>query len=381
MELVGNDSDEVNEAVAWVKERLATYRDVIDITDGNRAGKREIKLRRLLPQGEALGLRLADVSTQIRNAFYGEEAQQIQRGRDEVKVFVRFPRDERRSVENIEQMKIRTPDGTEVPLTEVAEIEFSRAFATIQRTDRLRAVRVAADIDKTNPDANANEIVKKLTNDDLSQISTRFPGVSYSFEGEQKDQRQSVEEMGKGFGFAMLAVYVLMAIPLRSYIQPLIVMCVIPFGIVGAIVGHILMSTPLSIMSMCGIVALGGVVVNDSLVLVDYVNRHRNDGHGITDAVWNAGAARFRPILLTSLTTFAGLTPMLLETDLQARFLIPMAISLGFGILFATFITLLLVPCVYLMLEDIKRFLFTRETLDSWEERSREEAKLENEPL
>ena len=176
---------------------------------------------------------------------------------------------------------------------------------------------------------------------------------------------------------AMLAVYVLMAIPLGSYIQPFIVMSVNPFGVVGAIIGHLLMSTPLSIMSMCGIVALGGVVVNDSLVLVDYVNRHRNDGHGIADAVWNAGAARFRPILLTSLTTFAGLTPMLLETDLQARFLIPMAISLGFGILFATFITLILVPCVYLMLEDIKKFLFTQETLDTWEEKAREEAKFE----
>ena len=374
MELVGTDSEKVNAAVTWVKGRLKTYRGVIDITDGNRDGKREIKLKRLLPQGEALGLRLEDVSAQVRNAFYGFEAQQLQRGRDEVKVFVRYPRDERRSVENIEQMKIRTKEGIEVPLSEVAEIEFGTSFATIQRTDRLRAVRVAADIDKTDPDANANEVVRKLTNDDLSQLASKFPGVSYSFEGEQKDQRQSIQEMGVGFIFAMLAVYVLMAIPLASYIQPLIVMSVIPFGIVGAIVGHILMSTQLSIMSMCGIVALGGVVVNDSLVLVDYVNRHRNDGHGIIDAVWNAGAARFRPILLTSLTTFAGLTPMLLETDLQARFLIPMAISLGFGILFATTITLLLVPCVYMMLEDVKKFLFTEETLEDWEEKAKRHA-------
>ncbi|MFT4547075.1 MAG: multidrug efflux pump subunit AcrB [Verrucomicrobiales bacterium] len=375
IELVGTDSEQVNKAVGWVKERLRDYRGVIDITDGNRAGKREIKLKRLLPQGEALGLRLSDVSSQIRNAFYGEEAQQLQRGRDEVKVFVRYPRDERRSVENIEQMKIRTADGTEIPLSEIAEVEFGRSFATIQRTDRLRAVRVAADIDKTDKKADANEVVKTLTKKDLSQIAAKFPGVSYSFEGEQKDQRQSLAEMGVGFIFAMLAVYVLMAIPLGSYVQPIIVMSVIPFGFVGAVAGHILMDTPLSIMSMCGIVALGGVVVNDSLVLVDYVNRHRNDGHGLIEAVWNAGAARFRPIILTSLTTFAGLTPMLLETDLQAKFLIPMAISLGFGILFATFITLLLIPCVYLMLEDVKKFIFTKETLDEWEERSREEAK------
>ena len=378
MELVGTDSEEVTAAVEWVKGRLKTYRGVIDITDGNRDGKRQIKLKRLLPQGEALGLRLADVGTQIRNAFYGEEAQQLQRGRDEVKVFVRYPREERRSVENIEQMKIITPNGTEVPLSEVAEIEYGRSYATIQRTDRLRAVRVAADIDKTDKDANANQVVRDLTENDLSQIASKFPGVSYTFEGEQKDQRQSIQEMGVGFLFAMLAVYVLMAIPLHSYIQPFIVMCVIPFGVVGAIVGHILMGTELSIMSMCGIVALGGVVVNDSLVLVDYVNRHRYDGHGLVDAVWNAGAARFRPILLTSLTTFAGLTPMLLETDMQARFLIPMAISLGFGILFATTITLLLVPCIYLMLEDIKKFLFTKETLDSWEEKAKRHAEFKS---
>ena len=273
LEIVGTDTEKVNEAVDWVKERLAGYDGVIDITDGNRAGKREIKLKRLLPQGEALKLDFNSVNQQIRDAFYGNEVQQLQRGRDEVKVFVRYPKEERESVENIEQMKIRTPDGTEVPLSEVAEIEFGRSFATIQRTDRLRAVRVAADIDKTNEDANANEIVRDFTKDDLSQLAVEFPGVSFSFEGEQKDQRQSISEMGVGFLFAMLAVYVLMAIPLRSYIQPLIVMSVIPFGIVGAIIGHIVMSTPLSIMSMCGIVALGGVVVNDSLVLVDYVNR------------------------------------------------------------------------------------------------------------
>ena len=178
--------------------------------------------------------------------------------------------------------------------------------------------------------------------------------------------------MSVGFIFALMAMFVLMAIPLRSYIQPVIVMSVIPFGMVGAVAGHMIMGTELSIMSMCGIVALAGVVVNDSLVLVDYVNRHRADGHSVVEAANNAGAARFRPILLTSLTTFAGLTPMLLETDLQAKFLIPMAISLGFGILFATAITLILLPCIYLMLEDAKRLLFKPETLEKWERRHRQ---------
>ncbi|MCP5549711.1 MAG: efflux RND transporter permease subunit [Akkermansiaceae bacterium] len=194
----------------------------------------------------------------------------------------------------------------------------------------------------------------------LAQLRKKYPSVRYSFEGEQKDQRQSVGEMMSKFAIALLGMYVLMAIPLRSYVQPMIVMSVIPFGIVGAVIGHLVMGFSLSIMSMCGIVALAGVVVNDSLVLVDYVNRHRNDGHGVGSAVWEAGARRFRPILLTSLTTFAGLTPMLLETDIQARFLIPMAVSLSFGILFATAITLFLVPAIYLMLEDLKATLRLR---------------------
>ena len=193
-----------------------------------------------------------------------------------------------------------------------------------------------------------------MQNVHLPRLASEYPGVTFSFLGEQKDQRESVVEIQNKFYIALLIMYVLMAIPLRSYIQPAIVMSVIPFGLVGAIAGHIIMGENLSIMSMCGIVALAGVVVNDSLVLVDYVNRELAKGRGVIDAAWEAGAARFRPILLTSLTTFAGLTPMLLETDLQAKFLIPMAISLSFGILFATVITLFLVPCIYIMLEDVK---------------------------
>ena len=200
-----------------------------------------------------------------------------------------------------------------------------------------------------------------------------FPGVVWSFEGEQKNQRDDVKQIGIGFFLALIAMFVLMAIPLKSYIQPLIIMSVIPFGLVGAVMGHILMDTNLSIMSLCGIVALAGVVVNDSLVLVDYVNRQRHAGVSVMDAASHAGCIRFRPILLTSLTTFAGLTPMLLETDLQARFLIPMAISLGFGILFATVITLFLVPCVYLVLEDVKRLFFTEATIERWAKNARDQ--------
>jgi multidrug efflux pump subunit AcrB len=226
---------------------------------------------------------------------------------------------------------------------------------TIQRVDRKRSIKITADVDKTKN--NSNEVVTRFKEEGLAKLSAKFPGVSYTLEGEQKDQANSVKEIGIGFLFALIVMYVLMAIPLRSYFQPLIIMSVIPFGIVGAVAGHILMRTDLSIMSMCGIVALAGVVVNDSLVLVDYVNRHRGEDGSVIMAATKAGAMRFRAIMLTSLTTFAGLMPMLLETDMQALFLVPMAISLGFGILFATLITLILVPSLYVVMEDVRKVL------------------------
>ncbi len=352
LEISGPNLERLEAAAEIIKEGLAGYTGVIDIADSNRRGKREIKLD-ILPGGEALGLRLGDVARQARQGFYGEEAQRIQRGRDEVKVMVRYPREERETVENLNNTKIRTFDGTEVPFGEVAEARFGRSYATIRRADRRRAITISADVDKTK--ANAREVVASLAAEVFPVVKQRYPEISFNFQGEQKDQRQSIQEIGQGMVVALFVIYILMAIPLHSYIQPIIVMSVIPFGLVGAVVGHIIMGMPLSIMSMCGIVALAGVVVNDSLVLVDYVNRHRDDGHGLISAVWEAGAVRFRPIILTSLTTFAGLTPMLLETDMQARFLIPMAVSLSFGILFATTITLLLVPCVYLILDDIRK--------------------------
>lgn len=388
LELVGDNLVNLEAATKEVKEALAKFNGVIDITDSNLEGKRELKLE-ILPQAEALGLRLEDVARQVRQGFYGDEIQRLQRGKNEVKVFVRYPREERRSIADLQGMKIRLPDTTEVPFSEVATATFGRSYATIQRTDQQRAIRVTADVDKT-VGANANQVVAALTAGSeeksyriqwrenvvnwirdkrglppipeqepgaLTRIAAAYPGVSYSFEGEQKDQAQSISEMGQKAVIALLGMYVLMAIPLKSYIQPMIVMSVIPFGLVGAVAGHVVMGFSLSIMSMCGIIALAGVVVNDSLVLVDYVNRHIRDGQSLHDAAWEAGAARFRPILLTSMTTFAGLTPMLLETDIQAKFLIPMAVSLSFGILFATLITLILVPCIYLMLEDfMKRF-------------------------
>jgi len=386
LELVGQDLDELETVTEDIKATLGEFDGVIDISDSNIQGKRELELE-IRPGAEALGLRLRDVARQVRQGFYGEEVQRLQRGKHEVEVFVRYPRDERRSIADLENMKIRTADGTEVPFSEVATATFGRTYATIRRTDQQRAIRITADVDKTTG-ANANEVVDALTRGGeekgyllrwrenvvdwfrewrglapvpdpepgaLEQMKEEHPGVDYSFQGEQRDQARSISEMTQKFVVALLAMYILMAIPLKSYVQPLIVMCVIPFGLVGAVIGHLLMGFSLSIMSMCGFVALAGVVVNDSLVLVDYVNRHVAAGASLLDAAREAGAARFRPILLTSMTTFAGLTPMLLETDIQAKFLIPMAVSLSFGILFATLITLILVPCVYLMLEDAGR--------------------------
>ncbi len=353
LEIVSDDLEDLEKAAEEIKQALANYDGVIDISSSNREGNRELKLD-IKPGAEALGLRLEDVARQARQGFYGDEVQRLQRGRDEVKVFVRYPEDERESITNLLQMKIRTQDGAEVPFDSVATAEWGRSYASIQRSERQRSVKITADIDKTS-EANANEVVASLTAPDgaLTELMQNHPGLSYSFEGEQKDQNESIGEMKNKALLALLMMYVLMAIPLRSYFQPMIVMSVIPFGLVGAVFGHLIMGFNFSIMSMCGIVALAGVVVNDSLVLVEYVNRFRAAGHTLVEAAWEAGATRFRPILLTSMTTFAGLTPMLLETDIQARFLIPMAVSLAFGILFATAITLILIPAIYLIQNDV----------------------------
>lgn len=350
LDLTGDNLPRLREATEWLKSELDGYPGVVEITDSDRLGKDELRLLQVTPAGRALGLRLDDVATQVRHAFYGDEAQRLQRNRDEVKVMIRFPRDDRRTLASFEEMKIRTPGNEEIPLKQVVDYEMGRGPSAITRTDQRRSIKITAD---TIGDANATDIAKEFEEKHLSQLPELFPSISYSFEGEQRDQAESVREIGVGFIGALILMYVLVAVPLRSYWQPLIIMAVIPFGLIGAIGGHIIMGLNLSIMSMCGLVALAGVVVNDSLVLVDFVNRHRHD-LPIREAAVAAGARRFRAVILTSLTTFVGLMPMVLETDMQARFLIPMAVSLGYGILFATLMTLILVPCIYLILEDLR---------------------------
>ncbi|RMH60320.1 MAG: efflux RND transporter permease subunit [Calditrichaeota bacterium] len=357
VELAGPDYKELNDAAAALKHKLSEYEGVFDITDSYQAGKREIKLH-LSDEGRAMGLSLSDLGRQVRQAFYGEEVQRIQRGRDEIKVMLRFPRTERESLRFLENMRIRLPNGIEVPFTRAATVEMGRGYASISRRNRNRTIQVKADVndDVTTP----NQVLADLKQNVMPELVKKYPGIRYSFEGEQKNQRETMAGLQKGFLMALLIIYVLLAIPFKSYIQPLIVMSAIPFGLIGAILGHVILGYDLTILSMFGIVALTGVVVNDSLVMVDFINQERAEGIPVAQAIRDAGMKRFRPILLTSLTTFLGLMPLLLEKSMQARFLIPMAISLGFGVLFATFITLILVPVIYLTQEDVKRRLGLR---------------------
>jgi multidrug efflux pump subunit AcrB len=297
---------------------------------------------------------MGDLARQVRQAFYGEEVQRIQRGRDEVKIMVRYPRSERSSLDQLDQLRIRTADGAEVPFWSVASATIGRGYSDIHRTDRQRVVNVTADIDRSV--ITSNEVLQEFREKHLPEIVAAHPGLTLNLEGEQEDQRKAFSGLGRSFPMALLGIFALLAIPLRSYVQPLIIMSVIPFGIVGAVIGHVVMFEKISFPSVMGIVALSGVVVNASLVLVDTVNRLRESGRSLRDAVELAAASRFRPIILTAITTFAGLSPLLFGRSLQAKILLPMATSMAFGVIFATAITLVLVPCSYIIIEDAVRY-------------------------
>ncbi len=350
--LTGGDVDEIRSAADAVKNALRNYTGVHGLSDSFLEGKEEMKLG-IKPAAETLGLSLQDLGRQVRQAFYGEEAQRIQRGRDDIRVMVRYPADQRRSLGNLENMRIRTPTGGEVPFSQVAEVEPGRGFASIKRVDRNRAVNVTASVDSTV--TSAAEVNSDLEAWILPTVLESHPGVYWSFQGMQAEQAEGIAGLQIGFMIALLAIFALLAIPLGSYVQPLIIMSAIPFGLVGAVWGHMLMDVTLSMMSMFGLIALSGVVVNDSLVMVSYINRRQGKHVDLHTAIREAGVSRFRPILLTSLTTFIGLTPLMLERSFDAEFLLPMAVSLAFGVLFATFITLILVPIEYLILDDFSR--------------------------
>ena len=354
IQLSSVNRDDLKDVTTILKDKLQTYAGVFDIKDSFSAGKNEIKLN-LRPEAQNYGITMASLARQVRQAFYGDEVQRVQRGRDEVKVFLRYPKEERVSLNNLEQMMVRVGNNIEVPLGQVAAGELSSGYSTITRTDRKRSISVTADVDLS--EANANEILAKFEVDHIIPILRDYPSVNYSFEGEQREQRDTLGSLFKNFALALFVVYVLLAVPFKSYLQPLIIMSAIPFGFTGAVIGHIIMGMNLAVLSIIGIVALSGVVVNDSLVMVDFINRYkREDGKTSLEAALAAGPRRFRPILLTSITTFVGLFPLLIEKSVQAQFLVPMAISLAYGVLFATLITLILVPTSYLIIDDIKKF-------------------------
>ena len=363
VELSHRDIDTLDKASEALAERLTEFAVTKDIDDGYTPGKQQLNFK-ITPAGESLGLTAKDVANQVRNSFQGREAIKQQRGRNEVTVRVRRPESERINEYDVERMIVTTPSGGQAPLLEVASVERGRAYTTINRREGRRTVSVTSDIE---PIGEINRVLADLKADVLPQLVKDFPGLTFSFEGRQAEMTESFQALLRGMGFALMGIYVLLAIPFRSYVQPLIVMLAIPFGIVGATLGHLLMGYNLSIISCMGIVALAGVVVNDSLVLINYANRlMREQNMRPREAVHAAAVRRFRPILLTTLTTFGGLAPMIFETSRQARFMIPMAISLGFGILFATVITLVIIPSMYVLLEDLKAlFMSASETPDA----------------
>lgn len=348
--LKGHDFDELNIVSEKIKQQLAQYPGVFDVGDDFSQGKEQVQLQ-IKPEAKLLGIRSMDLGLQVRGAFHGMEVQRMQRDGEEVKVYVRYPESERQSFANLESMKIRTPDGSEVPLREVADISITRAPAVINRSERYRTIHVTANV---NQKIVQLPILRQEMDTYINEILVEHPEISFEEEGEAKETRASFKSLGLGLILVLFVIYTLLAIPFQSYMQPLIVMSVIPFGLIGAVLGHLLLGLDLTIQSILGMLALTGVVVNDSLVLVDYINRSRQAGTELFNAVAQAGKVRFRAILLTSITTFVGLLPMMVSTNIQAQFLVPMAVSLAFGVLFATFITLFLVPCFYFLLEGLK---------------------------
>lgn len=360
IQLKGRDVEELRRAAFSLKEELGRYPGVLDLSDSFRSGKQEVIID-ILEQAKPLGLSLSDLAGQVRQSFYGEEAQRIQRGSDDVRVMVRYPETERQSLGNLEDMRIRTNDGLAIPFSSVADVSYGHGYSSIQRQDQQRIINVVGDVDRfvVTPEEVMRSIQQSICIDN-SKFSNRenrchnmdFPGVSYSLGGEQEQRVKAINSMIRTVPFALMIIFALLAIPLKSYLQPLVIMSVIPFGAVGAIVGHYIMGWNLIFFSLLGIIALSGVVVNASLVMVDYINRQRRQGIPVFEAVTMAGVARFRPIILTSVTTFVGLIPLMTNTDPETFMFIPMAISLAYGVLFATVITLFLVPSLYLMLED-----------------------------
>jgi multidrug efflux pump subunit AcrB len=349
--LAHQDDEVLYAAVDDLKQGYAEITGFYDIQDTFNLGKRQFDVE-LTPAGEAAGLLPGDIARQLRNNFFGQEVQRIQRGRNELKVMVRYPEYQRQSTQNLERVRIRLQDGTQTALSTVARLKESRSFSTIERVDGLRIVSVTSEVDKEliTPTQANSEVLKNVVPDLLA----RYPGLQANQAGQGRDESDDMASLGRMMAVAMLTIFVLLASQTRSYIQPLVVLAGVPFGAAGAVIGHFLLGYNISFISIFGMVALSGVVVNDSLVLVDQYNRNRNAGKSVHDAIVEASQRRFRAIFLTTATTALGLTPMLFETSTQAQFLIPMAVSLATGIVFASVIILFLIPALVVIMEDFK---------------------------
>lgn len=349
-----NKLDELIAATEVFKKRLAEFDGVYDIADDNTPGKWEFQFR-VKDRALATGVTPMDLGQTVRNAYFGAEVMRLQRGRHEVKLMVRYPEEERTSLVNFREVRVRTADGVERPITELAEVDLERGFSEINRVDQLRSITITADLDEST--ANADLIIQTLTEQDVPKLATAFPSVKLRWEGQQEQSRESVGSLMRGFGIAIVCMYVLLVLQFRSYVQPLLILVIVPFGMIGAVWGHALLGLPLTLFSMFGLVALAGVVVNDSIVLIDFINSRIRAGQTPWEALIESGERRFRPILLTSLTTIAGLLPLLTERSFQAQLLIPMAASLAFGLMAATILVLLLIPVLYsLYLQVIGQF-------------------------
>ena len=344
------DIEVLAEAGEAFLQRLESFEATRDVGDNYDPGKSQLNFT-LLPEGRALGLTSAAVGRQVRDAFFGAVALRQLRGTNEIEVRVKLPESERKDMRFLDDFVLRTPDGVEVPLMSVVNVDRGEAFRSIVRRDGRRVITVSS---KVEPKSAAGGVLQVVREELLPQLRAEYPGLTWTFEGSQAEMRESTATLWGGFAMAMAAIYALLAVAFGSYTQPLIVMMAIPFGLVGAVLGHMLLGYDLSLVSMMGVVAVSGVVVNGALIMVDHANRSRREQMSAYEAIHQAGLRRFRPIMLTTMTTFGGLTPIILESSRQAYHLVPMAISLGFGIVFATTIMLVVVPCLYMMLEDLR---------------------------
>ena len=354
LSLSGSNPDELTIASADLQQYLGQFVGIYDVYNSQGSGSKEVLISPK-PYASQIGIRLSDIANQVRQAFYGEEAQRIQRDSDTVKVMVRYPYDERRSISTLENMHIRAPSGEAIAIGDVADVSLGVGIAAIQRLDRQRTVTVTAEIEVDK--IQSGDIEADIQKNFVPQLLEKYPSVEFRLSGGSEEKNEYYTKMAIGGVAALFLIYTLLAVPLRSYIQPIVIMSVIPFGFIGAVIGHMIFDVSVNILSVFGIIALSGVVVNDSLILVEFANRERAKGLSFEDAILNAGKKRFRAILLTTLTTFVGLLPLLFETSMQAQFVIPMAISLSFGILFASVITLVLIPCLYLVVETNHQFV------------------------